>query len=137
MSTPDLVRSFYQRIWENGELDAAAELLSPDFVFRGSLGAELHGLDAFKDYVRAVRMALTNYRCEILTCVAEGQQGFARMRFSGRHAGVFLGYRPTGKPVQWEGAALFQFRGPHICSLWVLGDLAGLDALLKANEAPT
>lgn len=135
MSTPDVVRAFYQRIWDDGELDAASELLTPDFSFRGSLGAELHGLDAFKDYVRGVRMALANYRCEVLACVTEGDQAFARMRFSGQHVGVFLGHRPTAKAIEWEGAALFQFEGRCISRLWVLGDLAGLEAVLKANEA--
>jgi len=33
-----LLRTFYQRIWNDGNLDAEAELLTPDFSFRGSLG---------------------------------------------------------------------------------------------------
>ena len=134
MSTPDLVTTFYQRIWNDGDVHGASELLTPDFSFRGSLGAELQGLDAFKDYVRSVRAALANYRCDVLACVTEGNQAFARMRFSGKHVGLFLGHRPTAKFVQWEAAALFDLDGQRISRLWVLGDLAGLEAVLKANE---
>lgn len=54
MTTPDLVRAFYERIWNAGELSAASELLTMDFSFRGSLGAELRGRDSFFDYVRSV-----------------------------------------------------------------------------------
>jgi hypothetical protein len=68
---------------------------------------------------------------EILCCVAEGNQAFAKMCFSGRHVAAFRGYEPTGKHLQWLGAALFRFEDSVIAELWVLGDLAGLDALLK------
>jgi steroid delta-isomerase-like uncharacterized protein len=134
MSTPKLVEQFYLRIWNAGDLDAVSELLVEDFSFRGSLGDELRGRDAFKAYVRSVRGALTDYRCEILTCVAEGDQAFAKMRFSGNHAGLLRGYEATGKRVDWFGAALFRFEDAAIAELWVLGDLAGLDSMLERNR---
>jgi predicted ester cyclase len=135
VSVPRLVQQFYERIWEAGDLDAAEALLAPDFAFRGSLGDALRGRAAFIEYVRGVRGALSGYRCEILDCVAEGDRAFARMRFSGRHTAPLRGHGPTGKEVHWLGAALFRFEGPAIAELWVLGDLAGLDALLRANAA--
>jgi steroid delta-isomerase-like uncharacterized protein len=134
MSTPNLVEQFYTRIWNAGDLDAACELLAANFAFRGSLGNELRGHDAFKKYVRLVRHSLSDYRCEILTCVAEGEQAFAKMRFSGRHTAPFRGYEPTGKPVHWLGAALFRFEDDRIAEVWVLGDLDGLDAALEESQ---
>ena len=80
-----------------------------------------------------VRTALDRYHCDILDCVTEGDRVFAKMRFSGIHVGPFRGYAPTGKPVQWLGAALFRARGPLISELWVLGDLFSLEADLKKN----
>lgn len=130
MSTPSLVTAFYERIWNAGDLAPAAEILAPDLSFRGSLGAELRGRDAFLGYVRSVRSALSDYRCEILDCVAEGDRAFARMRFSGRHTAAFRGFEPTGQEVSWAGAALFRLVDEAIAEVWVLGDLAGLDALL-------
>jgi predicted ester cyclase len=56
------------------------------------------------------------------------------MRFSGLHTGEFRGYSPTGLPVGWLGAALFRFEEDAIAELWVLGDLAGLDEILKTNQ---
>ena len=135
MSTPRLVEEFYQRIWNEGHLDAAWQLLAADFSFRGSLGNEMRGREEFMNYVRSVRGALAGYQCEVLSCVSEGNQAFAKMRFSGRHIAPFRGYEPTGKPVEWIGAALFRFADDAIADLWVLGDLAGLDALLKAQAA--
>jgi len=134
MSVPNLVKAFYGRIWNAGDLAAASDLLSEEFSFRGSLGSELRGRDAFSEYVRSVRGALANYHCEIVDCVAEGNKAFAKMRFSGDHVAPFRGFEPSGKPVHWLGAALFVMDGEVISELWVLGDLAGLDAILRKNS---
>ena len=132
MSTPRLVAEFYARIWNARELGAVDELLTPDFEFRGSLGDELRGREAFAGYARALLGALDDYRCDIELCVAEGERAFAKMLFSGRHTSVLRGRPPTGRRVAWSGAALFTLRGERIAGLWVLGDLAALDAALAS-----
>lgn len=132
MSTHPLVERFYAEIWNAGD-ERVETLLDPDFQFRGSLGTPARGHAEFLQYVRSVRGSLSGYHCEILECVSEGSQAFARMRFSGLHSAPFRGYAPTGRPVQWDGAALFTFRDGRIAALWVLGDLAGLEALLQAH----
>ena len=101
MSVPKPVETFYERIWNEGDLEAISDLLTEDFKFRGSLGMELQGRAAFRDYVLSVRAALADYRCEILACVSEGPHAFAKMRFAGTHVGPFRGFAPTGKPVYW------------------------------------
>jgi hypothetical protein len=68
----------------------------------------------------------------VMTLTALVQAFYERM---GLHTGVFRGYSPTGKPVQWLGAALFHGKSGVISSLWVLGDLAGLDSVLEQNSA--
>jgi len=133
VSTPSLVIDFYQRIWNAGDQGAVREILAADFAFRGSLGTELKGQAPFWDYVCAVRSALADYRCDILECVCEADRAFAKMYFSGLHVGNFRGHRPTGLPVHWYGTALFRFAEGRIQELWVLGDLAGLDAMLSSN----
>lgn len=134
MSTPRLVKAFYERIWNAGDIQAAAELLDENFVFRGSLGSQTTGRQEFLNYVRSIRDALSDYHCEILECVTEGVRAFARMRFTGVHTGQFRHFAPTDLPVRWDGAALFRFEAKRIGALWVLGDLAALDRLLKGNE---
>jgi len=134
MSVHPLVEAFYSRIWNAGD-ENIGDLLAPDFSFRGSLGTGTAGIPAFLEYVRPIRRSLENYRCETVVCVTEVPHAFARMRFSGIHRGPFRGFAPTRKPVHWEGAALFTFRGDLISSVWVLGDLVGLDAILQANAA--
>lgn len=116
-------------------MTAVPELLAEGFRFRGSLGTTLSGHAAFIGYVDEVRTALAEYRCDVLECVAENDRAFAQMLFAGVHAAPFRGWPPTGKPVQWMGAALFRFNDGKIAELWVLGDMAGLEAVLRANAA--
>jgi predicted ester cyclase len=128
-----LVREFYERIWNEGDREAVDELLGHNFSFRGSLGLEMRGRTAFWEYVTSVRCALGQYHCDVLDCVAQGEKCFAKMRFSGIHVRAFRGYSPTGKLVQWLGAALFRSQGQQLVEVWVLGDLISLEADLKRN----
>ena len=137
MSVRDLVSSFYEDVWNRGELSRVPALLREDFTFRGSLGRECKGQPAFAEYVKLVRAALGGYRCDILDLVVEGGRAFARMRFSGLHRGEFLGWAPSGQRIEWMGAALFTAGvDGRIADLWVLGDLQGLRAQLEANARP-
>ncbi len=126
-----LVSRFYDEVWNRPDPSVIPQLFHEDCVFRGSLGAERRGHEALADYVREVTGALSGYRCDIEALVVEEERAFARMRFTGRHTGPFMGFAPTGAEIAWAGAALFDTDEGRIRSLWVLGDLAGLTTLLE------
>ena len=65
--------------------------------------------------------------------LADGSR-YAKMRFTGVHAGEFLGYAPTGRPVEWTGAAFFAADGELLRDIWVLGDLVTLHEQLHAHS---
>ena len=129
-----LVEGFYKRIWNAGDLTASLDLLVPDFSFRGSLGDEIQSVAGFAEYVQMIRGALADYRCEITECVSEADQAFVKVIFAGRHVGVLRGFPPTGKLVAWQAAALFKLAKGRIKSLWVLGDVAALEAQLRTQR---
>jgi predicted ester cyclase len=134
MTPGEVVAAFYDRIWNRLDKAAIVELIHPDFTFRGSLGPTMTGHVAFVDYVDTVTGALAGYRCTIRDLVCEGDRAFARMQFEGIHQGPFMGFPPTGKRVEWAGAALFTLRDDKIADLWVLGDVAGLRGLLERQS---
>lgn len=129
----DIVRRFYEEIWNRGNLDAIPEICHAEIAFRGSLGDTKFGHEEFADYVRYVRGALGGYRCHIEDTVSEDNRVFAKMSFVGTHEGEFLGYAPTRKTVEWAGAALFTIENDRITGLWVLGDVHGLVGQLSTN----
>ena len=118
-----LVRRFYDEVWNRRDEVVATKILSPTFKFRASLGPESFGIEAFLGYGRSIHSALSDYRCTIEDLVENGRRAVARMRFEGRHRGVFLGVQPTERDICWAGAAFFTTDGQRIAELWVLGDV--------------
>ena len=130
-----VVRRFYEEVWNRHDLTRLGEILEPYFSFRGSLGPELTGPAAFAAYVDQVHASLADYRCEIVDLVGEGEKAVARMRFHGLHRAPLLAFAPTGRQVEWAGSAHFTFAGGKIADLWVLGDLYGLIKQLSPDRA--
>ena len=130
-----VVRRFYEEVWNRHDLTRLGEILEPGFSFRGSLGPELTGRAAFAAYVDALHASLADYRCDIVDLVGEGEKVVARMRFHGLHRGPLLGFAATGRRVDWAGSAHFTFAGGKIADLWVLGDLHGLAKQLSPDPA--
>jgi predicted ester cyclase len=138
MDTGDLVRRFYEEIWNCGNKAKIPDLLHESFTFRGSLGQTKSGHGGFAEYVEVIRDALSEYRCEIQEIVCERNKVFAKVLFSGFHGKAFLGYPATFKRVQWMGAALFTVDGNKVSDLWVLGDLDALrEQLSEERQANT
>lgn len=128
------VKKFYTEIWNQRNLDEIPNVLESDFEFRGSIGEYKQGHDGFKDYVNLIHSGLSDYHCEIEELVIENNKAFAKMKFSGIHTGLFLEYEATHQSVSWSAAALFTFNNDKIASLWVLGDLVGLQAQLSSQK---
>lgn len=126
MSVGDLVGRFYDQLWNRVDLAIAAEILHPDVSFRGSVGVGAVGRAEVCNYVSMVTTALSGYRCDVETLIAEGPSAAARVRFSGVHVGDFLGHAPTGRHVEWIGAASFVEEEGMLRDIWVLGDLDSL-----------
>jgi steroid delta-isomerase-like uncharacterized protein len=130
-----LVRRFYHVVWNHADEAVARELLHPDFNFRGSLGPELKGPEAFIGYMRSIHAALGGYECTIVDLLVEGSRAAARMTFSGTHRAVLFGVPATGQRITWSAAAFFETDGRYITRLWVLGDVDGVKQQLGASPS--
>lgn len=133
MAVRELVRLFYEKLWNEIDFAIADEILHPDVTFRGSVGVGATGRQEVCDYVRMVTTALSGYRCDVESLIAEGNSVAAKVRFSGIHVGEFLGFPPTGRRVEWIGTAFFVGDENKLCDIWVLGDLESLRAQLKSG----
>ncbi len=129
-----LVRKFYEVIWNNHNKSVIPTILHASFVFRGSLGIDKKGHDEFVEYLDMIHSALANYQCTIKEIVSEGSKVFAKMQFTGIHQGTLLGINSTNQQVSWDGAALFHFKEGKISSVWALGDLKALEQQLSHQK---
>jgi predicted ester cyclase len=133
MTVRELVQLFYEKFWNEVDLGLVAEILHSDVTFRGSVGVGASGREEVCDYVRMVTTALSDYRCDVEQLIVEGTSAAARVRFSGVHTGDFLGFPPTGRRVEWVGAAFFVENENRLRDIWVLGDLDSLRAQLRSG----
>lgn len=134
----DLVRRYYEEMWNPWNFEAAGEILSDGILFYGSLGVATQGRAAFCDYMRLVRAAFPDFHNHIEELVAEGDRVVARLTYRGTHRGEIFGIAPAGKRINYRGTAIFKIANGKIVDGWVLGDrLALLQQLGASPQAST
>lgn len=122
----ELVRKFYDRLWNQWDYAVAETLLADNIVFRGSIGLTKHGRTGFIAYADIIRSAFPDFHNSIRELIAEGGKVVARLTYSGTHRGEIFGSKPSGKKFEYEGVAIFTIENGKISEVWVLGDLVNL-----------
>ena len=82
--------------------DELDEIFHPDYVDHTPIG-DLHGVEAFKDYVRSWIEAFPDARFELQNIVVDGDLAAWQPRFRGTNTGPLMGMPPTGKSVDVLG----------------------------------
>lgn len=118
----DLLKRYYEEMWNRWQFALADELLTADFVFRGSLGKEIRGREAFKDYMRLVQSAFSDFHNEVEQSFSVVPFLIARLRYTGTHDGTLLDIQATQKRVTYPGIAIFRVRGERLVEGHVVGD---------------
>lgn len=127
----DLVQRFYTDLWNRWDDALVGDVLSPDFLFRGSLGQEVQGRDGWRRYRDLIRQGSSDFHNEIIDLVVAEDHAAARLEYSGTHTGPILGFNPTGRRFSYSGAAFFTASDASLTEAWVLGDLQSLSAQLS------
>lgn len=126
MDNKELVKSYYEKLWNEHDKSLIDTLLSDDISFHGSLGLTCNGKEAFKEYMSTVESAIPNLYHGIETIVAEGNQVVVRAVYNGIHTGKLFEFEATNNRIRYNGASFFTIKDGKISSIWVLGDLKSL-----------
>ena len=107
----ELVRSFYDDLWNCWDDALVDDVLSPDFAFRGSLGTSTAGRDGWRAYRDTIRAGSSDFHNQVVTVVCEGGSAAARLLYSGTHTGPAA--RPAGHrpPVRVRRRGVLRRRG--------------------------
>lgn len=121
------VRRQIDELWNKGNLDAADECFTPDYVSHSPDSPEgVRGPDGFKQNVAAARSAFPDWHLEILDQVAEGDKVVTRYVATGTHEGEMAGIPPTGKRVEVPGMGIDYFSGGKMAESWEYYDVMGM-----------
>jgi len=118
----DLIRRYYNEMWNEWNFELAHELLAPDFVFRGSLGQGLRGREAFKDYMHSVRNAFSDFHNQIEEIFPCDTHVITRLTYSGTQDGPAFGIPATKRQFTYPGIAIFRTDGHWLVEGYVVGD---------------
>jgi len=131
-----LIRRFFDEMWNPWNFAKTDELLADEIAFRGTLGSELKGRDAFRAYMRKVQAAFPDFHNSILQMTAEDDRVVARTMYRGTHRGEIFDVAPTGKEITYAGAAFFRIEEGKVAEGWVLGDLLSVLRQMGASRIP-
>jgi steroid delta-isomerase-like uncharacterized protein len=124
-----LARRWFEDLFSRGDLDAANEILSADFLDHLPREEE-RGIEELKRYVGIYRSAFPDIQDTVEEIVAEGDKVVVRWRSRGTHQGEFMGVPPTGRDVTFTGMRLFRIAENKIAESWVNIDERGLQEQL-------
>ena len=127
-----LARRWFDDLFSRGDLDAANEILSADFIDHLPREEE-RGLEELKHYVTMYRSAFPDTQDTVEEVVAEGDKMVVRWTSRGTHQGEFIGVAPTGRQVTFTGMRLFRIAENKIVESWVNIDERGLQEQLSAT----
>jgi len=124
-SNKALVQQFWERIWNRGELSAADELVTPDFVLYLP-AMELRGPEGVKTWATVIRGGLPDVVFKIEQSIGEGDTVATRWSAIGTNTGVLMGVPPTGRVVHIMGISLFRVANDKITEDRAVEDVLGL-----------
>ena len=126
-----LARRWFEDLFSRGDLDAANEILSAEFVDHLPREEE-RGIEELKNYVSIYRTAFPDIQDTVEDIVAEGDKVVVSWMSRGTHQGEYMGIAPTGRHVTFTGMRLFRFAENQIAESWVNIDERGLQEQLGA-----
>ena len=133
-----LAGRFHMDIFQEGNLDAADEILSADFLWHGALGPgeDQRGPEPAKQVASGVIAAFPDRRITHEDTIAEGDKVLIRWALSGTQEGEVQGIPPTGRPVTLTGFDLFRIEGGKIAEMWQEADRLGMMQQLGVVPEP-
>ena len=123
-----LVARFIADVWHAGNLDAADNVIHPDYAVSGSGW----GAEAVTRNVAAYRTARPDLECVVANVVAEGDWVAVRLVLRATHRGEFAGVAPTGKRVTMQEIVFWRIVDGRLHTIWSQADALGLRIQLGA-----
>jgi steroid delta-isomerase-like uncharacterized protein len=131
----DLVRRWFEEVWNNGRAAAVDEMLAPNGVIHG-LEGEMRGPAAFKPFHAAYRAAFPDVSIQIDDMVAEGDKVAVRWSGAATHKGNMLGIAATQKRLQFTGMGFVRVADGKVVESWNNFDQLGMFQQLGVVNLP-
>jgi predicted ester cyclase len=120
-----IARRVLEELFERGNLDAADELIHPEFVNHEAPPGNPQGPDGLRETVSWLRGLWGPMHADVEDEICEGDKVVARVTMHGRHLGEFLGTAPTGKEFGAEQIHIWRIEDGKVIEHWSVRDDLG------------
>jgi predicted ester cyclase len=124
-----LVTEYLHKIWNERDLDALNDLLTPDYRRHTSPMAEPLTVDGQRLRIESMQVAFPDLALELHQTVVEGDLVAFHSTMRGTHLGDFRGLAPTGRAFEVDLIDLMRIRAGRIAEHW--GGPDWLDLLIQ------
>jgi predicted ester cyclase len=120
-------RRVVEELFNEGNLDAADELFTSDYVCYVAGFEDLHGVEGMKGFAGLYRQAFPDLKETIEEQVAEGEKGVTFFRARGTHTGETEAFGPpTGNRIDMTGMVMDRVAGGKIAESRLVFDALGM-----------
>lgn len=117
----ELVRRWFEEVWNKGRADAIEEMFDANGIAHGlsdDPANPITGPRDFRPFHTVFRDAFPNMMIVIEDIVAEGYKVAARCSVRAKHEGDFLGRAATESPVDFTGMTIVRIDKGKIVEAW-------------------
>jgi len=112
-------------LFEKGNLEAAGELINPDFVNHEAPPDKPQGPEGLKETINWLHGLWGPMRADVEDMICEDDKVVARVTMHGRHIGEFLGKPPTGKAFSTQQIHIWRLEDDKVIEHWSVRDDLG------------
>lgn len=133
-----LMRRWFQEVWNEGQIQTVHELLSPDAVATGQRGAEkeIRGPEEFVKFVREIRGAFPDIKVNVEDVFGAGDKVVLRWSAIMTHTGDALGLPASGQTVRSRGITIARIVDGKIVEGWDNWDQLGMLEQIGVYKQP-
>ena len=133
-----LVRRLIEEGFNQGNLDVADELISPDLVEHQNFGPNhAPGPEGVRAVIASLRRAFSDFQLAIDDLTVDGDTVWLRMTGSGINDGSFMGHPPTGRRMRTDVFDSLRVEDDRIVEHWGVPDRLGTLFQLGLAHPPT
>lgn len=117
----DLIRRWFEEVWNKGREDAIDEMFAADGIAHGLTeegDKTLRGPEQFKPFHRTFRSAFPDLEVVVEDTIAEGDKLAARCTVRGKHQSDSLGFAATGLSTDFTGITIVRIERGKIVEAW-------------------
>jgi predicted ester cyclase len=132
-----LVKRWFEEVWNKGRREAIPEILAPDAEIRES-GEIVKGPEGFYPFFDRMQAAFSDIHVTFQDAIAEADMVCLRWSCSMKHTGSGLGIPPTEKMLATTGMTMVRVANGRFVAGWQNWDMLGLMQQIKQEPmAPT